>query len=109
MQCVRHLGMELHAKETALFVFHCCQRRIRTARGYVEARRRLLDAVAMAHPHLEHRLTALRITESAEKVGITRRDFGIAKFPMCGGFNLAAEFGRERDDVLRGLHERNVQ
>ena len=53
---VRHLRMELHAVEPALLVRHARQGRILRAGDDLESRRQRVNAIAMAHPHVEEGL-----------------------------------------------------
>ena len=68
LQGVSHFGMELHAVEMALAIFHRGERRIRAARGYLESRRQRLDAIAVTHPDLEQRRAGIGVAEPAEQV-----------------------------------------
>ena len=54
LQRVRHFGVELHRVIAARLVGHGRERRIRRGSYGHEAGRDLLDAVAVAHPHVEH-------------------------------------------------------
>ena len=60
LQRVRDFGMELHGVEAARFVDHRGERRVGALRHGGETRRQRLDAVAVAHPHVEHG-AALRV------------------------------------------------
>ena len=51
---VRDFRMELHAVEAPLLVAHRGERRVIRERRGDEAFRQRLDAVAVAHPHIEH-------------------------------------------------------
>ncbi len=61
LQRMRDLGMELHAVEMALAILHRGHRRVWTSRRYRETGRCQFDPVAVAHPHLEMRLTVIGI------------------------------------------------
>ena len=67
LQRVRDLGVELHAVVAARLVGHRRERRVRRRADRHEAGRHCLDAVAVAHPDVEHR-AALRIVVIGELV-----------------------------------------
>ena len=93
--------MELHGVEPARFVDHGGERRIGALRHGGEARRQRFDAIAVAHPHVEHG-AALRVraVEQAIEQLVRRdaRDFGIAEFAVIAGQHAAAQLLRH------GLH-----
>jgi len=47
--------MELHGVETARFIHHRRERRVGALRDRGKTRWQRLDAIAVAHPHIEHR------------------------------------------------------
>jgi hypothetical protein len=54
LQAVRHLGMKLHAVEAPRLIGHGRERRVVAGADDLESRRHRDDAVAVAHPHIEH-------------------------------------------------------
>ena len=101
LQRVRDFGMELHGVEAPRFIDHGGERRVGALRHRGESRRQRLDAVAVAHPHVEHgaALRVLAIEQPVEQlVGRDAGDFGVAELTVIAGQHLAAELLRH------GLH-----
>ena len=86
---VHHLGVELHAVETARIVGDRRERRAGRDADGAEARRQPRDAVAMAHPYrslladLEHALEQRRLVDDLQ--------FGAAELARVPAFDLAAQ------------------
>ncbi len=88
---MRDLRVKLHAVILARAVLHRSKRRIRAFANHLEPVRQRLDAIAVAHPDLEHRLLVLGVAQAGEQFRVERRDFGVAEFPVRRRLDLAAE------------------
>ena len=101
LQRVRDLGVELHGVVTARLVRHRGERRIRRRRHWHEARRQRVDAVAVAHPHVEHGAArAVGVVAQAVEQPARRADgdLRVAELAMIGRRDAATELLRH------GLH-----
>ena len=76
--------MELHAVPALVFAGEGSNRHARRGGGDREARRRLRDVVAMAHPHVQPRRIAVVVGQPAEQ-GIVREQGALRKlFEVIG-------------------------
>src|SRR5262249_58695661 len=101
LQGVRHLGMELHAVEAALFVRHAGDRAGGRGSHQAEARRHLDDLVAMAHPYLEQAMAlgGAHVLDTVEQPGMSARPhLGIAELAYLASLHAAPKLLRH------GLH-----
>ena len=62
LECVRDLGVELHAVVATRFVGHRGERRVGRCADRDETGRQRVDTIAVAHPDVEHG-TALRVVD----------------------------------------------
>ena len=98
---VGDLGMELQPVKTAVLVGHPRQGRAVAAGDQLEPRRQLLNAIAMAHPHIQQTITFRRgvVLDVTQQPRMAASPYlGITEFAVCRGFYRPAQLHRH------GLH-----
>jgi hypothetical protein len=99
LERVRHLRMKLYGVEMSGFIGHRRERHGARECDGDEARRQLIDTIAVAHPHVERR-SALLVRVIAEAIeqaaGCGCRNARVAEFAMCAGGDAAAQLLRHR-------------
>ncbi len=112
LQSVSHFRMELHAVEAALLVAHRRKRNgIRGRRGN-ESLGELGDAVAMAHPHIEHRAPAVvtPILDQVEQAGrIGDSDLCVTELALRGWRDATAQLLRHGLHAVADAQHRNAE
>ena len=99
LQRVRDFGVELHRVVVARFVGHGSQRRVRRRAHGHEAGRDFLDAVAVAHPDVEHGAAlAVAVIEQLVEQSARRGhgDLRIPELAVIRAGDAAAELLRHR-------------
>ncbi len=109
---VRNLGMELHTVIAARFVGHRGDRCVRARAHGAKSLRDRLDAIAVAHPHVEHGASFLirAIGDAVEQAtGRVGRHFGVAELAVLARRDTSAELLRHRLHAVADAEHRDAE
>ena len=111
LERVRHFRMELDGIKALFLVAHAGDRAGGRGAHDLEARGKLGNLVAVAHPDLEHAVAFLgaEVLNAFEKLGVTvGADFGVAELTLRAAFDATAELLGHRLHAVADAENRNA-